>query len=44
VEVDFDRSQMLSPEWVADVVAYLVRLPRGAVVEDLTLMPAAGTL
>jgi short-subunit dehydrogenase len=44
VEVDFDRSQMLSPEWVADVVAYLVRLPRGAVVEDLTLMPAAGAL
>ncbi|MFS8910269.1 SDR family oxidoreductase [Synechococcus sp. H60.3] len=42
VQVDFDRSQMLSPEWVADLVAHIVRLPRGAVVEDLTLMPAAG--
>ncbi|MFS8855543.1 SDR family oxidoreductase, partial [Synechococcus sp. H55.2] len=42
VQVDFDRSKMLSPEWVADLIAYLVRLPRGAVVEDLTLMPAAG--
>ncbi|MFS8881711.1 SDR family oxidoreductase, partial [Synechococcus sp. H55.11] len=42
VQVDFDRSKMLSPEWVADLIAYLVRLPRGAVVEDLTLMPAVG--
>lgn len=42
VQVDFDRSKMLSPEWVADLIAYLVRLPAGAVVEDLTLMPAAG--
>ncbi len=42
VQVDFDRSKMLSPEWVADLIAYLVRLPAGAVVEDLSLMPAAG--
>lgn len=42
VQVDFDRSQMLSPEWVADLVAHIVHLPKGAVVEDLTLMPAAG--
>lgn len=42
VQVDFDRSKMLSPEWVADLIAHIVRLPKGAVVEDLTLMPAAG--
>ncbi len=42
VQVDFDRSKMLSPEWVADLIADIVRLPKGAVVEDLTLMPAAG--
>ncbi|MFS8823231.1 SDR family oxidoreductase [Synechococcus sp. W60.2] len=42
VQVDFDRSKMLSPELVADLIAHIVRLPKGAVVEDLTLMPAAG--
>ncbi len=42
VRVDFDRSKMLSPEWVADLIAYILRLPTGAVVEDLTLMPAVG--
>ncbi|MEN9203735.1 MAG: SDR family oxidoreductase [Thermostichus sp. DG_1_6_bins_120] len=42
VAVNFDRSKMLSPEWVADVIAYILRLPAGAVVEDLTLMPAVG--
>ncbi len=44
VTVHFDRSKMLSPEWVAEVIAYIVRLPVGAVIEDLTLMPAGGTL
>ncbi|MEN9224917.1 MAG: SDR family oxidoreductase [Thermostichus sp. HHBFW_bins_43] len=43
VAVDFDRSKMLAPEWVADLVAYILRLPAGAVVEDLTLMPTVGT-
>ncbi|MFS8886576.1 SDR family oxidoreductase [Synechococcus sp. H70.2] len=42
VPVDFDRSRMLSPEWVAEVIAHIVCLPKGAVVEELTLMPAAG--
>ncbi len=42
VGVDFDRSKMLSPEWVADLIAYILRLPTGAVIEDLTLMPAVG--
>ncbi|MFS8806801.1 SDR family oxidoreductase [Synechococcus sp. R6-10] len=42
VGVNFDRSKMLSPEWVADLITYIVRLPTGAVVEDLTFMPAVG--
>lgn len=43
VGVSFDRSKMLSAEWVADLIAYIVRLPSGAVIEDLTLMPSSGT-
>ncbi|MCF2971291.1 SDR family oxidoreductase [Synechococcus sp. Nb3U1] len=42
VTVSFDRSKMLSAAWVADLIAYIVRLPMGAVVEDLTLMPTGG--
>jgi NADP-dependent 3-hydroxy acid dehydrogenase YdfG len=43
VQADFDRSQMLTPEIVAQSVLYTALLPEKAVVEDLTLMPNTGT-
>lgn len=43
VNADFDRSQMLTPEIVAQTIVYTALLPSQAVIEDLTLMPNAGT-
>jgi short-subunit dehydrogenase len=43
VQADFDRSQMLTPEIVAQSVLYTVLLPMQAVIEELALMPNAGT-
>lgn len=43
VNADFDRSQMLTPEIVAQTILYAALLPEQAVVEDLTIMPNAGT-
>lgn len=43
VKADFDRAQMLTPEVVAQTILYAVLLPSTAVIEDLTLMPNAGT-
>jgi NADP-dependent 3-hydroxy acid dehydrogenase YdfG len=43
VQADFDRSRMLTPEVVAQSVLYVALLPEHAVVEDLKLMPNAGT-
>lgn len=43
VDADFDRSQMLTPEIVAQTILYAALLPQQAVIEDLTLMPNAGT-
>ncbi len=43
VDADFDRSQMLTPEIVAQTIVYAALLPSQAVIEDLTLMPNAGT-
>lgn len=43
VDADFDRSQMLTPEIVAQTILYAALLPEQAVIEDLTLMPNAGT-
>ncbi len=44
VQADFDRSQMLTPEIVAQTILSTVLLPPQAVIEDLTLMPAGGAL
>lgn len=43
VEADFDRSAMLTPEMVAQSILHVALLPPEAVVEELTLMPNAGT-
>ncbi|HEY9617161.1 MAG TPA: SDR family oxidoreductase [Microcoleaceae cyanobacterium] len=43
VNADFDRTQMLTPEIVAQSILYAALLPETAVIEDLTLMPNAGT-
>ncbi len=44
VQADFDRSSMLTPEVVAQTVLHTILLPTHAVIEDLTLMPAGGSL
>jgi short-subunit dehydrogenase len=43
VHADFDRSQMLTPETVAQTILYAALLPEQAVIEELTLMPNVGT-
>lgn len=43
VDADFDRSRMLTPEIVAQTILYAALLPEQAVIEELTLMPNAGT-
>jgi short-subunit dehydrogenase len=43
VNADFDRSAMLTPEIVAQSILHAVQLPSQAVIEELTLMPNAGT-
>ena len=42
VQSDFDRRAMLSVEQAADALVSLVEQPTNQVIEDLTLMPAAG--
>ncbi|HSM84180.1 MAG TPA: SDR family oxidoreductase [Nodosilinea sp.] len=44
VQADFDRTAMLSPAVVAQTILHTILLPPGAVIEDLTLMPAGGAL
>lgn len=44
VQADFDRSQMLTPESVAQSILYAALLPEQAVIEELTVMPSAGAL
>jgi short-subunit dehydrogenase len=44
VKADFDRSAMLSPDIVAQSILHAALLPPEAVIEDLILMPSAGTL
>jgi len=44
VASSFDRRAMLSPGQAADALLYLAQQPATQVVEDLTLMPAAGAL
>jgi short-subunit dehydrogenase len=43
VHADFDRSRMLTPETVAESILHAVLLPEQAVIEELKLMPNAGT-
>lgn len=43
VQADFDRSKMLTPETVAESILHTVLLPDQAVIEELVLMPNAGT-
>lgn len=43
VHADFDRSMMLTPEIVAQSILYAALVPHQAVVEELILMPNAGT-
>lgn len=44
VQADFDRSTMLTPEIVAQSILQMALLPEQAVIEELTLLPAAGAL
>ena len=44
VQADFDRSHMLTPEVVAQSIRYAALLPSYAVIQELTVMPAAGAL
>lgn len=43
VEADFDRSLMLSPEDVAETIVHAALLPQQVVIDELVLMPNAGT-
>ncbi|HEY9638197.1 MAG TPA: SDR family oxidoreductase [Coleofasciculaceae cyanobacterium] len=44
VQVDLNRSAMLTPEIVAQSILHTALLPEQAVIELVTLMPSAGTL
>ena len=44
VQSDFDRRAMLSVDQAAETLANLVMQPSNQLIEDLTLMPAAGAL
>jgi short-subunit dehydrogenase len=44
VQVDLNRSAMLTPEIVAQSILHTALLPEQAVIESLTLMPSAGSL
>ncbi|AFY77259.1 MAG: SDR family oxidoreductase [Hydrococcus sp. C42_A2020_068] len=44
VRADFDRAAMLNPDIVARAILYVAQLPAEAVIEEMTVMPSAGTL
>jgi short-subunit dehydrogenase len=44
VQADLDRSAMLTPEIVAQSILQAALLPAEAVIEEMTIMPSAGTL
>lgn len=44
VQVDLNRSAMLTPEIVAQSILHAALLPEQAVIDSVTLMPSAGTL
>ncbi|MBW4574562.1 MAG: SDR family oxidoreductase [Aphanothece sp. CMT-3BRIN-NPC111] len=43
VQADFDRSAMLTPEIVAQSILHTALLPASVAIEELTIMPSAGT-
>jgi len=44
VQADFDRSKMLQPETVAQSILHAALLPNHAVIDELVVMPSAGSL
>ena len=44
VHSSFDRRAMLAPERAAEALVSLAQQPASQIVEDITLMPAAGAL
>ncbi len=44
LDSDFDRKAMLTPQVVAQSILHTALLPKSAVIEELTLMPSAGSL
>ncbi len=44
VQADFDRTAMLTPDVVADTILQAALLPANAVIEEMTILPSAGTL
>jgi len=44
VQADFDRAAMLNPDTVARAILQIALLPAEAVIEEMTVMPSAGTL
>lgn len=44
VNADFERSQMLTPDIVAQSILNAVQLPHSAVIDEMTLMPSGGAL
>lgn len=44
VQMDFERSQMLTPAIVAQNILNAVQLPNSAVIDEITLMPSGGAL
>lgn len=44
IQEDFDRTQMLTPDIVAQSILHTALLPPQAVVDELIVMPSAGTL
>ncbi|HEY9662809.1 MAG TPA: SDR family oxidoreductase, partial [Allocoleopsis sp.] len=44
VQADFDRTQMLTPEIVAQSILHAALLPSQAVIDELVVMPSAGAL
>lgn len=44
VQVDFNRSAMLTPEIIAQSILHAILMPEQAVIESITLTPSAGNL
>ncbi|MEL7356804.1 MAG: SDR family oxidoreductase [Cyanobacteria bacterium J06560_6] len=44
VDADFERSQMLTPETVAQTILHTVQMPPGALISQVTITPTQGSL